>query len=156
MLVRDYCEGLRDSLDLVPIGAWHGNGRKAGWMSPFLLAAYDPDSETYQSVCRCISGFSDAFYAEVRPRGPSQGIVSGKKCSQGFGRACVGLQRHHLHGGLSPGACARRSRGLAVGIGTCAQVVAERYHQSSIRTRLFAGCWAPSVDGQSGTEEADP
>ncbi|GFQ05120.1 DNA ligase 1 [Phtheirospermum japonicum] len=28
---RDYVEGLSDSLDLVPIGAWHGNGRKAGW-----------------------------------------------------------------------------------------------------------------------------
>lgn len=25
---RDYCENLRDSLDLVPIGAWFGNGRK--------------------------------------------------------------------------------------------------------------------------------
>ncbi|PNY17828.1 ATP-dependent DNA ligase, partial [Trifolium pratense] len=28
---RDYVEGLNDTLDLVPIGAWHGNGRKAGW-----------------------------------------------------------------------------------------------------------------------------
>jgi DNA ligase-1 len=28
---KDYVEGLNDSLDLVPIGAWHGNGRKAGW-----------------------------------------------------------------------------------------------------------------------------
>lgn len=26
-------EGLNDSLDLVPVGAWHGNGRKAGWLS---------------------------------------------------------------------------------------------------------------------------
>ena len=25
---RDYCEELRDSLDLVVIGAWAGNGRK--------------------------------------------------------------------------------------------------------------------------------
>jgi DNA ligase 1 len=67
-LKREYCETLggapRDSLDLVPIGAWHGNGRKAGWYSPFLLAAYDPETETYSSVCRCMSGFSDAFYAE--------------------------------------------------------------------------------------------
>jgi DNA ligase-1 len=67
-LKRDYCETLggapRDSLDLVPIGAWHGNGRKAGWYSPFLLAAYDPTTETYDSVCRCMSGFTDAFYEE--------------------------------------------------------------------------------------------
>ncbi|GFH06321.1 DNA ligase [Haematococcus lacustris] len=27
-LKADYCEGLRDTLDLVVIGAWHGSGRK--------------------------------------------------------------------------------------------------------------------------------
>ena len=64
-MCRDYCEGLRDSLDLVPIGAWHGNGRKVGWLSPFLLAAWDPEAEEFQSVCRCMSGFTDAFYTEV-------------------------------------------------------------------------------------------
>ncbi|GFH08533.1 DNA ligase, partial [Haematococcus lacustris] len=67
-LKADYCEGLRDSLDLVVIGAWHGSGRKAGWLSPFLLAAWDPDSESLQSVCRCMSGFSDAFYAAATQR----------------------------------------------------------------------------------------
>ncbi|PNT72587.1 hypothetical protein BRADI_2g46780v3 [Brachypodium distachyon] len=61
---RDYVEGLGDSLDLVPIGAWYGNGRKAGWYSPFLMACYNPDYEEYQSVCRVMSGFSDEFYKE--------------------------------------------------------------------------------------------
>jgi ATP-dependent DNA ligase len=50
----------------VPIGGWYGNGRKAGWVSPFLLAAWDPETETLATVCRCMSGFTDAFYAEVR------------------------------------------------------------------------------------------
>lgn len=63
---RDYVEGLGDSLDLVPIGAWYGNGRKAGWFSPFLMACYNPDTEEFQSVCRVMSGFSDAFYAEMK------------------------------------------------------------------------------------------
>ncbi|KAF3646928.1 putative histone chaperone ASF1B-like [Capsicum annuum] len=63
---RDYVEGLNDSLDLVPIGAWYGNGRKAGWYSPFLMACYNPDTEEYQSVCRVMSGFSDSFYVEMR------------------------------------------------------------------------------------------
>uniref|UniRef100_A0A9I9CY62 DNA ligase n=1 Tax=Cucumis melo TaxID=3656 RepID=A0A9I9CY62_CUCME len=62
---RDYLEGLNDSLDLVPIGAWHGNGRKAGWFSPFLMACYNPGTGEFQSVCRVMSGFSDAFYIEV-------------------------------------------------------------------------------------------
>ncbi|KAG5247360.1 DNA ligase [Salix suchowensis] len=61
---KDYVEGLNDSLDLVPIGAWHGNGRKAGWFSPFLMACYNPETEEFQSVCRVMSGFSDAFYIE--------------------------------------------------------------------------------------------
>lgn len=63
---RDYVEGLGDSLDLVPIGAWHGNGRKAGWYSPFLMACYNPDTEEFQSVCRVMSGFSDSFYKEMK------------------------------------------------------------------------------------------
>ncbi|KAI4352147.1 hypothetical protein L6164_006427 [Bauhinia variegata] len=63
---RDYVEGLNDSLDLVPIGAWHGNGRKAGWYSPFLMACYNPETEEYQSVCRVMSGFSDSFYIEMK------------------------------------------------------------------------------------------
>lgn len=63
---KDYVEGLNDSLDLVPIGAWHGNGRKAGWYSPFLMACYNPETEEFQSVCRVMSGFSDAFYIEMK------------------------------------------------------------------------------------------
>ncbi len=27
---RDYVEGMHETLDLVPIGAWYGNGRKVG------------------------------------------------------------------------------------------------------------------------------
>ncbi|KAK2986757.1 hypothetical protein RJ640_010982 [Escallonia rubra] len=63
---RDYVDGLSDSLDLVPIGAWYGNGRKAGWYSPFLMACYNPDTEEFQSVCRVMSGFSDSFYKEMK------------------------------------------------------------------------------------------
>ena len=64
-LKRDYCQDLQDSLDLVPIGAWYGNGRKAGWYSPILLAAWNPDLEQFESVCRCLSGFSDEFYKKI-------------------------------------------------------------------------------------------
>jgi DNA ligase 1 len=62
----------------VPIGAWHGNGRKVGWYSPYLLAAYDPDREEYQSVCRCMSGFTDAFYKESKARFDAQGHLPQK------------------------------------------------------------------------------
>eukprot|EP00927_Polykrikos_kofoidii_P036665 TRINITY_DN30949_c0_g1_i1.p1 TRINITY_DN30949_c0_g1~~TRINITY_DN30949_c0_g1_i1.p1 ORF type:complete len:948 (+),score=151.89 TRINITY_DN30949_c0_g1_i1:25-2844(+) len=63
-LKADYIEGMGDSLDLVPIGGWHGLGRKARWISPFLLACWDPETESLQSVCRVLSGFTDAYYAD--------------------------------------------------------------------------------------------
>jgi len=89
---KDYCENLRDSLDLVPIGAWHGNGRKAGWLSPFLLAAWDPEAEEFQSVCRVMSGFSDQFYIDATERlgklnridAPKPYYVTGERCSVWF------------------------------------------------------------------------
>ncbi|XP_077243975.1 DNA ligase 6-like isoform X2 [Tasmannia lanceolata] len=73
---RDYLEGLNDSLDLVPIGAWHGNGRKAGWYSPFLMACYNPDTEEFESVCRVMSGFSDTFYIEMKDFFSGEKILS--------------------------------------------------------------------------------
>lgn len=38
------------------------------WYSPFLLAVYDPATETFQSLCRCMSGFTDEFYAAATAR----------------------------------------------------------------------------------------
>jgi DNA ligase-1 len=38
------------------------------WFSPFLLAVYDADTETFQSLCRCMSGFTDEFYAAATAR----------------------------------------------------------------------------------------
>jgi hypothetical protein len=37
---KDYIEGLNDSLDLVPIGAWYGQGRK---VSPSLFGEDSAD-----------------------------------------------------------------------------------------------------------------
>ncbi|WVR03929.1 hypothetical protein IAU60_000928 [Kwoniella sp. DSM 27419] len=77
---KDYLEGLGDSLDLVPIGAWWGQGRKAGWWSPILLACHNPESGALEAVCKCISGFSDAFYKDLTKRYPPEGLP--EKCSK--------------------------------------------------------------------------
>ena len=44
---------------LVPIAAWWGQGRKAGWWSPFLLAVYDEETGVYTAVTKCLSGFTE-------------------------------------------------------------------------------------------------
>lgn len=88
---RDYVPGLADSLDLVPIGAWYGNGRKAGWFSPWLMAAVDTDTGELHCLCRVMSGFSDEFYkrktAEYKERMldscPAH-VHTGEQCSVWF------------------------------------------------------------------------
>lgn len=51
-----------DSIDLIPIAAWHGQGRKAKWWSPILLAVRNPETGSLEAVTKCISGFTDKFY----------------------------------------------------------------------------------------------
>jgi len=51
-----------DTLDLIPIAGWHGQGRKAKWWSPILLAVRNESTGSLEAVCKCISGFTDVFY----------------------------------------------------------------------------------------------
>jgi DNA ligase-1 len=51
-----------DTLDLIPIAAWHGMGRKAKFWSPILLAVRNEETGSLEAVCKCISGFTDTFY----------------------------------------------------------------------------------------------
>lgn len=57
-LKKDYLSnaGVGDTFDLVPVGAFWGTGRRAGWFGTYLLAVYDPDSEELHCVCKCMSG----------------------------------------------------------------------------------------------------
>lgn len=58
---KDYSSSF-DTLDLVPIAAWHGQGRKAKWWSPILMAVRNDATGSLEAVCKCMSGFTDAFY----------------------------------------------------------------------------------------------
>jgi len=67
-LKRDYRTELSDTLDLVVVGALYGRGRRAGIYGALLLAAYDPDADVFQTVCKCGTGFSDADLAALPAR----------------------------------------------------------------------------------------
>ncbi|RLI21149.1 ATP-dependent DNA ligase, partial [Candidatus Bathyarchaeota archaeon] len=62
---RDYKSEMTDTVDLVIVGAFHGKGRRAGTYGALLLAAYDPENDTFKTVCKCGSGFTDEDLANL-------------------------------------------------------------------------------------------
>jgi DNA ligase 1 len=62
---KDYLSGIGDSLDLVVLGAYHGKGKRTSWYGAFLLAAYNPDTQTYETVCNIGTGFSEQLLEEL-------------------------------------------------------------------------------------------
>lgn len=58
-LKREYQNELGDSLDLVVIGGFFGKGRRTGSYGTLLLATYDEDNDTFPSICKVGTGFSD-------------------------------------------------------------------------------------------------
>ncbi|KAK7887959.1 ATP-dependent DNA ligase Cdc17 [Exophiala xenobiotica] len=61
---KDYLNGVGDSLDLVVLGAYHGKGKRTSWFGAFLLAAYNPETQMFETVCNIGTGFSEAILEE--------------------------------------------------------------------------------------------
>ncbi|KAF9731615.1 hypothetical protein PMIN03_004780 [Paraphaeosphaeria minitans] len=57
-----------ETLDLIPVAAFHGSGRKAAWWSPILLAIRNAETGQLEAVTKCMSGFTDAFYKANRAK----------------------------------------------------------------------------------------
>jgi len=58
-LKREYRNELGDSLDLVVIGAYFGRGRRTGLYGTLLLGTYNPENDTFPSICKVGTGFTD-------------------------------------------------------------------------------------------------
>ena len=58
-LKREYRNELGDSLDLVVIGGFFGKGRRTGSYGTLLVATYDENTDTFPSICKVGTGFSD-------------------------------------------------------------------------------------------------
>ncbi|MEM3626962.1 MAG: ATP-dependent DNA ligase [Candidatus Bathyarchaeia archaeon] len=62
---RDYKSEMTDTVDLVAVGAFYGRGKRAGTYGAMLLAAYNPESDTFETVTKCGTGFTDEDLAKL-------------------------------------------------------------------------------------------
>ncbi|MGD0029352.1 MAG: ATP-dependent DNA ligase [Candidatus Bathyarchaeia archaeon] len=62
---RDYKSEMRDTVDLVVVGGFHGRGKRAGTYGALLLAAYDSENDTFETVTKCGTGFTDEDLAKL-------------------------------------------------------------------------------------------
>ena len=56
---RDYKSEMTDTVDLVVVGAFHGRGKRAGAYGALLLATYNSKEDTFETVTKCGTGFTD-------------------------------------------------------------------------------------------------
>ncbi|MEM3673631.1 MAG: ATP-dependent DNA ligase [Candidatus Bathyarchaeia archaeon] len=74
---RDYKSEMTDTVDLVVVGAFHGRGRRAGTYGALLLAAYNPENDTFETVTKCGTGFTDEDLAKL-PEMMKKHVISHK------------------------------------------------------------------------------
>ncbi len=67
-LKASYSEGMMDTLDLVVVGAFHGRGKRTGVYGAILAAVYDEDTDTFPTVCKIGTGFTDEMLEEFKRR----------------------------------------------------------------------------------------
>jgi len=56
---RDYKSEMTDTVDLVVVGGFWGKGKRAGSYGALLMAAYDDETDTFKTVCKVGTGFTD-------------------------------------------------------------------------------------------------
>ncbi len=62
---RDYKSEMKDTVDLVVVGAFHGRGKRAGTYGALLLAAYNKDADVFETVTKLGTGFTDKDLAQL-------------------------------------------------------------------------------------------
>jgi len=56
---RDYSQELVDTFDLVVVGGFAGRGKRSGTWGAVLCAAYNPELDRFETLCKVSTGFSD-------------------------------------------------------------------------------------------------
>jgi DNA ligase-1 len=56
---RSYKSEVADTFDLVPVGAFHGRGKRGGTYGALLMAVYNPETDQFETISKLGSGFTD-------------------------------------------------------------------------------------------------
>ena len=61
----EYSKKLRDTFDLVVVGAFYGTGKRGGMLSSYLCAVYNPSKDRFETFTKVASGFKDKDLASI-------------------------------------------------------------------------------------------
>jgi DNA ligase-1 len=87
-LKKDYLDGVGDTFDVVPIGAWHGRGKRRGVYGAYLLAVWDDETEEFQTISKIGTGFSEEAL-EALSTGLAPYVIAGPRPYYVWGEACA-------------------------------------------------------------------
>lgn len=62
---KEYSEGMRDTFDLVVIGAYHGRGKRKNTFGALLCAALNKNNNQFETFTKVGTGFSDKDFDEI-------------------------------------------------------------------------------------------
>jgi len=62
---KEYRSEMTDTVDLVVAGAFAGRGKRKGVYGALLMATYNSDDDTFETVCKLGSGFDDETLAKL-------------------------------------------------------------------------------------------
>ena len=65
---REYKSEMMDTVDLVIIGAFAGHGRRTGVYGALLMAAYNKSEDTFETICKLGTGFSDDVLEQIQTK----------------------------------------------------------------------------------------
>lgn len=145
-------DGMTDSLDLVPIAAYKGKGKRSGVYGAYLLAAYDDDEEVFQAITKVPACSTCSLSPSLTHYSPEPLSPLPRMLQIGTGFSDEVLQSHTKF--FDDKGFVKESRPLNVSVGSVPEpdvwlepsVVRSKlqhhpYALCTLVAHAFAGCW---------------
>jgi len=62
---KEYVKEMSDTFDLVVVGAYHGRGKRSGVYGALLCAIYNPENDSFETLCKLGTGLTDEVLDEL-------------------------------------------------------------------------------------------